>query len=73
MSGWGRCFICLEPAIDRTRLALKAFTDQNIATHKPLLARSSSETLDEPPKDHGFHSSRDIRSGSGGAVAPDRL
>ncbi|GJY58234.1 hypothetical protein Tco_0458126, partial [Tanacetum coccineum] len=54
-------------------LALKAFNDQNIAAHKPLLARSSSETLDEPPKDHGFHSSRDIRSGSGVAVAPDRL
>ncbi|GKC60430.1 hypothetical protein Tco_1088028 [Tanacetum coccineum] len=38
-----------------------------------LLARSSSETLDEPPKDHGFHSSRDIRSGSGGVVAPDQI
>ncbi|GJW03184.1 hypothetical protein Tco_1562040 [Tanacetum coccineum] len=28
MSGWGRCCVCMEPAADRTRLALKAFTDQ---------------------------------------------
>ncbi|GJW65133.1 hypothetical protein Tco_0117017 [Tanacetum coccineum] len=62
-----------EKDLNNLRLALKAFNDQNIAAHKPLLARSSSETLDEPPKDHGFHSSRDIRSGSGVAVAPDRL
>ncbi|GKB23237.1 hypothetical protein Tco_0862638 [Tanacetum coccineum] len=38
-----------------------------------LLARSSSETLDEPPKDHGFNKSRDIRSGSEGVVASDQI
>ncbi|GJT29107.1 hypothetical protein Tco_0909382 [Tanacetum coccineum] len=53
----------LEPAVDTTRLALKAFTDQ----------KSSSGTLDQAPKDHGFHHSRDICSRSGGVVAPDGL
>ncbi|GJT20988.1 hypothetical protein Tco_0890925 [Tanacetum coccineum] len=38
-----------------------------------LLARSSSETLDKLPKDHGFNNSRDIRSGSGGAVASHQI
>ncbi|GJV00988.1 hypothetical protein Tco_1330258 [Tanacetum coccineum] len=55
--------VLLEYGEHAVLLALKAFTDQ----------KSSSETLDEPPKDHGFHSSRDIRSGSGGVVAPDQI
>ncbi|GJV48202.1 hypothetical protein Tco_0552270 [Tanacetum coccineum] len=52
---------------------LRSSVELSIAAHKPLLARSSIEKLDEPPKDHGCHSSRDIHSGSGGAVAPDIL
>lgn len=31
------------------------------------------ETLDEAPKDHNFHSSRDMRSGLGGAVVADQI
>ncbi|KAI3719874.1 hypothetical protein L6452_20779 [Arctium lappa] len=38
-----------------------------------LLSSSSSETLDESPKDHNFHSSRDMRPGSGGAVVGDQI
>ncbi|XP_024988947.1 mediator of RNA polymerase II transcription subunit 27 [Cynara cardunculus var. scolymus] len=38
-----------------------------------LLPSSSSETLDESSKDHNFHSSRDIRPGSGGAVVGDQI
>ncbi|GJV99695.1 importin subunit beta-1 [Tanacetum coccineum] len=47
-------------------------TETSTATAS-LLARSSSETLDEPPKDNGYYSSRDIRSGLGGAVAADQI
>ncbi|PWA64086.1 mediator complex subunit [Artemisia annua] len=54
---------------------VKTFTYERLDWSKraSFLASSSSETLDEPPKDNGFHSSRDIRSGSGGAIAADQI
>ncbi|KAJ9563722.1 hypothetical protein OSB04_008882 [Centaurea solstitialis] len=37
------------------------------------LVSSSSETLDESPKDHNFHSTSNMRPGSGAAVVGDQI
>ncbi|GJZ82806.1 hypothetical protein Tco_0647979 [Tanacetum coccineum] len=61
--------------LEKEVLDVNTFTYERLDWSKrsSLLSRSSSETLDEPPKDHGFHSSRDIRSGSGGVVVPNQI
>ncbi|GJX80299.1 ribonuclease H-like domain-containing protein [Tanacetum coccineum] len=64
-----------EPELEKEVPDVNTFTYEQLDWSKQssLLARSSSETLDEPPKDHGFNKSRDIRSGSEGVVASDQI
>ncbi|GJW26252.1 mediator of RNA polymerase II transcription subunit 27 [Tanacetum coccineum] len=64
-----------EPELEKEVPDVNTFTYEQLDWSKrsSLLARSSSETLDEPPKDHGFNKSRDIRSGSEGVVASDQI